>query len=101
MLQETVTGLHKIGLISTKEKDDILKGKVELGIRPLEESFDNFVDTAEAIQRGEKVKVQKGIYFASVKALRKVLGNDTKMSEKDIAAIAKLAAEGKVKLPTK
>jgi len=46
-------------------------------------------------------KKEDGIYFASVKALRKGLGKDTKISEKDIAALAKLAAEGKVKLPTK
>ena len=46
-------------------------------------------------------KKKDDIYFASVKALRKVLGKNTKMSEKDIAALAKLAAEGKVKLPTK
>jgi len=101
VLQETVTGLHKIGFISTKDKDEILKGAVKLGIRPLKESFDNFVHTAEAIQRGEKVKVQKGIYFENEKALRKVLGENTNLSKKDIAALAALAAAGQIILPTK
>lgn len=46
---------------------------VTLGIRPLKEGLDNFVDVAEAIMRGEKVKKQRGVYFDNLDYFRKVL----------------------------
>src|ERR1700690_3838849 len=47
--------------------------KIKIGVRTLKDSLDNFVRTAEAVQRGEKVKVQQGAYFEDFEAMRKAL----------------------------
>lgn len=52
----------------------ILKVKrVRIGIKDLESALDDFVRTAEAIERGEKVRKRTGVYFTSLEAFRKVL----------------------------
>lgn len=52
----------------------ILKVKrVRIGIKDMESALDDFVRTAEAIERGEKVRKRTGVYFTSLEAFRKVL----------------------------
>jgi predicted transcriptional regulator len=47
--------------------------KFRIGIKSAKEVLDNFVNAGEAIQRGEKVKKEKAIYFESVKGFRKAI----------------------------
>jgi predicted transcriptional regulator len=47
--------------------------RVRIGIRDLKSALDDFVRTAQAVERGEKVKKRTGVYFTSVEAFRKVL----------------------------
>jgi len=47
--------------------------RVRIGIKDLESALDDFVRTAEAIERGEKVRKRTGVYFTSLEAFRKVL----------------------------
>ncbi|MCM2359157.1 MAG: hypothetical protein NDI77_13490 [Geobacteraceae bacterium] len=47
--------------------------KVNIGIKSVEEALDDFVKAGEALERGEKVKPVKGIYFTNLDAFRKVL----------------------------
>jgi len=47
--------------------------KIKIGIRSVESAMDDFVKTAEAIKRGEKVKKESGVYFTSLDAFRKAL----------------------------
>lgn len=47
--------------------------KMQIGIRSVESAMDDFVKTAEAITRGEKVKKESGVYFTSLEAFRKAL----------------------------
>jgi len=47
--------------------------KIKIGIKDLKAALDDFVRTGEAIERGEKVKKESGIYFTSFEAFRKVL----------------------------
>src|SRR4030066_1146536 len=54
-------------------RDPMRAKKVKIGIRNVESSMANFVKTAEAVKRGEKVKKESGVYFTSLEALRKVL----------------------------
>jgi predicted transcriptional regulator len=46
---------------------------VKIGIRSVESAMGDFVKTAEAIKRGEKVKKESGVYFTSLEAFRKAL----------------------------
>lgn len=46
---------------------------VNIGIKSVEVALNDFVTTGEAIERGEKVKPYKGIYFTNLDAFRKVL----------------------------
>jgi predicted transcriptional regulator len=46
---------------------------VNIGIKSVEEALNDFVITGEALERGEKVKPSKGIYFTNLDAFRKVL----------------------------
>jgi len=60
--------------MSSSTGRDILKVKrVRIGIKDLESALDDFVRTAEAIERGEKVRKRTGVYFTSLEAFRKVL----------------------------
>lgn len=47
--------------------------KVKIGIRKVEDALDDFVKTGEAIERGEKVKRERGLYFESIEGFRKAL----------------------------
>ena len=47
--------------------------KVRIGIKGVKEALDDFARTAEAIERGEKVKKEKGVYFESIEGFRKAL----------------------------
>ncbi|MGR3311018.1 MAG: HVO_A0114 family putative DNA-binding protein [Candidatus Brocadiales bacterium] len=47
--------------------------RVKIGIKSLKEGLQDFVTTGEAIERGEKVKKEAGIYFESAEAFRKAL----------------------------
>ncbi|TAL22593.1 MAG: MarR family transcriptional regulator [Nitrospirae bacterium] len=47
--------------------------KIKIGIKDLKTALEDFVKTGEAIERGEKVKKESGVYFTSFVAFRKVL----------------------------
>jgi len=47
--------------------------KIKIGIKDLKTALEDFVKTGEAIERGEKVKKETGVYFTSFEAFRKVL----------------------------
>lgn len=47
--------------------------RVRIGIKGIKEILQDFVKTGKAIERGEKVKKEAGIYFESVEAFRKAL----------------------------
>ncbi|HHT9126563.1 MAG TPA: HVO_A0114 family putative DNA-binding protein [Candidatus Brocadiia bacterium] len=47
--------------------------RVKIGIKSLKELLQDFVETGKAIERGEKVKKEVGIYFESAEAFRKAL----------------------------
>ncbi|HBA88690.1 MAG TPA: hypothetical protein DCZ75_12135 [Geobacter sp.] len=48
--------------------------QIEIGIRSLDDALENFIQTGEAIERGETVEKQaSGVYFTDLDAFRKVL----------------------------
>ncbi len=47
--------------------------KINIGIKNVKNVLDEFVQTGEAVTRGEKVKKDKGIYFTSFEVFRKAL----------------------------
>ncbi|HBO83643.1 MAG: hypothetical protein A2073_03615 [Deltaproteobacteria bacterium GWC2_42_11] len=47
--------------------------KVKIGIKNLKEVLEDFARTAEAIERGEKVKRRRGYYFENLAAFRRAL----------------------------
>ena len=47
--------------------------KVKIGIKSLKEVLEDFAETAEAIERGEKVKRRRGYYFENLAAFRRAL----------------------------
>jgi len=47
--------------------------KVKIGIKSVKEALADFVKAGEAIERGEKVKKEKGTYFESIEGFRKAL----------------------------
>jgi predicted transcriptional regulator len=47
--------------------------RVRIGIRDMKSTLDDFVRTAQAVERGEKVRKTTGVYFTSMEAFRKVL----------------------------
>ncbi len=47
--------------------------RVMVGIKSTKEVLQDFVKTCKAIERGEKVKKEVGIYFEDIKAFRKAL----------------------------
>lgn len=47
--------------------------KIKIGIKDLKAVLDDFVGTGKAIERGEKVKKETGVYFTSFEAFRKAL----------------------------
>ena len=49
--------------------------KIEIGIKPLKESLQEFATVWDKLQRGGKVEKRSGIYFESIDVMRKVLTN--------------------------
>ncbi|NUO07635.1 MAG: hypothetical protein HUU08_02990 [Candidatus Brocadia sp.] len=47
--------------------------KFKIGIKSAKDVLDDFVKAGKAIERGEKVKKEKAIYFESVKGFRKAI----------------------------
>lgn len=47
--------------------------RVKIGIKSLKEVLSDFRDTAMAIEKGEKVKARRGIYFENLHAFRRAL----------------------------
>ncbi len=47
--------------------------KVKVGIKDVEVALHQFVGTGERLMRGDKVKTERGVYFTSLEAFRKVL----------------------------
>jgi predicted transcriptional regulator len=47
--------------------------KIKIGIKDVKSVLEDFVKTGEAIERGEKVKKERGVYFTSLEAFRKAL----------------------------
>lgn len=47
--------------------------KIKIGIKKLEDILEDFAEAGEAIERGEKVKPQKGVYFESLETFRRAL----------------------------
>jgi predicted transcriptional regulator len=49
--------------------------KINIGIKGLKESLKDFADTWKALERGNNIKKQEGIYFDSIDAMKAVLTN--------------------------
>jgi predicted transcriptional regulator len=47
--------------------------KIKIGIKSVKAVLEDFASTAEAIEKGEKVKSEKAIYFESIEGFRKAL----------------------------
>jgi len=47
--------------------------KIKIGIKDLKTALRDFAGKAEAVERGEKVKKETGLYFTSFEAFRKAL----------------------------
>jgi predicted transcriptional regulator len=50
--------------------------KINIGIKSLNESLEDFADTWKKLESGKKVKKEEGIYFESIDAVRSVLTNN-------------------------
>ncbi|MHB1645380.1 MAG: ArsR family transcriptional regulator [Candidatus Acididesulfobacter diazotrophicus] len=50
--------------------------KINIGIKSLNESLEDFTDTWKKLESGKKVKKEEGIYFESIDAVRSVLTNN-------------------------
>lgn len=47
--------------------------KIKIGVKDLKTVLKEFAEKAEAIERGKKVKKERGVYFTSFEAFRKAL----------------------------
>lgn len=47
--------------------------RVKIGIKSLEDFLEDAKETMKKIERGEKVKAEKGLYFESIEGFRKAL----------------------------
>jgi predicted transcriptional regulator len=47
--------------------------KIKIGFKDVKTALAEFAERAEAIERGEKVKKETGVYFTSFEAFRKIL----------------------------
>ena len=47
--------------------------KIKIGIKNVKEALEDFVKIGKAIQRGERVKTEKGVFFESIEGFRKAL----------------------------
>ena len=60
--------------IKIKKEVDIMKvKKIKIGIKSVKSVLEDFAISAEAIEKGEKVKSEKAIYFESIAGFRKAL----------------------------
>jgi predicted transcriptional regulator len=50
--------------------------KIDIGIKGLEESLQDFARAWKALESGKRVKLDKGIYFDSIDDMRSVLTNN-------------------------
>jgi predicted transcriptional regulator len=50
--------------------------KINIGIKSLNESLEDFADTWKKLESGKKVKKEEGIYFESIDAVRSILTNN-------------------------
>ena len=50
--------------------------RIDIGIKGLEESLQDFADAWKKVQAGERVKKDEAIYFETVDAMRSVLTNN-------------------------
>ncbi len=70
--------------------------KVEIGIKPLEQSLNEFAGAWEKLRAGKPVKKKSGTYFESIDMMRKVLTNKRLMilkviKEQEPASVYELA----------
>ncbi len=61
------------GTLHGIRRSDMKVKKVMIGIKRVEAGLGDFVRAGEAVERGEKVKKESGIYITSLDAVRKVL----------------------------
>ena len=47
--------------------------KIKIGIKSVKSILEDFANSAEAVEKGEKVKSEKAIYFESIEGFRKAL----------------------------
>ncbi len=47
--------------------------RVKIGIKGAKDVLEDFIKTGEAIERGEQVKKEKGVYFESIEGFRRAL----------------------------
>ena len=47
--------------------------KIKIGIKSVKAILEDFASAAEAVERGEKVKSEKAVYFESIEGFRKAL----------------------------
>src|SRR3989338_3787595 len=72
--------------------------RVKIGIKSVKDFLDDFVKTGEAIERGEKVKPEKGLYFEiieekqpeSLQELSRLANRDMKSIVTDIKILESL-----------
>ena len=50
--------------------------KINIGIKSLNETLEDFADTWKKLESGKKIKKEEGIYFESIDAVRSVLTNN-------------------------
>ena len=46
---------------------------IKLGIRAVDTAFENWAETFEKVRKGKRVDRRRGVYFAGLEAMRKVL----------------------------
>ena len=47
--------------------------KIKIGFKDIGTALDDFVETGEALTRGEHVREEAGVYFTSIEAFRKAI----------------------------
>jgi len=47
--------------------------KIKIGFKDIRTTLDDFVDTGEALARGEQAREEAGVYFTSIEAFRKAI----------------------------
>ena len=47
--------------------------KIKIGFKDIHTALDDFLETGEAVARGETVREEAGVYFTSIEAFRKAI----------------------------